>query len=528
MPAAEPAPENVPTPTAPPSASAAPTLSTSPRLPPWQRVLLGVVALLPAVIAVAQLGRIHPDEVYQVLEPAWHRVHGYGVQAWEWRDGLRNWAVPLVASWVLRLAALLGITHPVAYRALLAVPQAALHGWMLWAVFRFASRRVGREAAVLATVLVGLYGPVLAFAGRTLGESFSAALLTVGLEALDRTERPSRSGALGGLALGLAVVTRYGSAVFVLAALVWLVAGRRWRQLAFCCLAGGAVALGLGALDWATWGAPFHSFVAYVRFNVLSGGAAAEFGSSPPGFYVPFVLAALPLWLWAATVWWGLGLRLRLAAILLGVFAVTFFLAGRFLEGPQERLLCAVLVLTPLALPVRQGGSLPLFCAAVYLAAVSATAHKEERFLYPALVLALVAVAPRVAGFILSAARPAGRGALALLALAATVLPLKDFPSGDLRGDQFRALVAATRDEGARGLLIVNEGLWGAGGYFYLGKNLPWRTCDWPHDAAFRASVADPRFNRAVTFEGRALAELQAAGFRVAGQVGRETILVRD
>ena len=39
--------------------------------------------------------------------------------------------------------------------------------------------------------------------------------------------------------------------------------------------------------------------------------------------------------------------------------------------------------------------------------------------------------------------------------------------------------------------------------------------------------MRDRRFNRVVTFEGRALAELQAAGFRVIGQEGRETILAR-
>ena len=39
--------------------------------------------------------------------------------------------------------------------------------------------------------------------------------------------------------------------------------------------------------------------------------------------------------------------------------------------------------------------------------------------------------------------------------------------------------------------------------------------------------MRDGRFNRAVTFEGRALEALQAAGFRVVGQEGRETLLAR-
>jgi GPI mannosyltransferase 3 len=165
----------------------------------------------------------------------------------------------------------------------------------------------------------------------------------------------------------------------------------------------------------------------------------------------------------------------------------------------------------------------------VYVAAVSATPHKEERFLYPALVLWVLAAAPAVASWLVTQARQATqlRWGTAALALATTVASVVAYPPQDLRGDQFRAIVAATRDHKATGLLIVNEGLWGAGGYFYVGKNIPWATCDWPHDYAFQRAMGDPTFNRAVTFEGRALSELQAAGFRVVGQVGRETILER-
>jgi phosphatidylinositol glycan class B len=452
----------------------------------WPVLLLAVVALLPAAIAVLQLGRIHPDEVYQALEPAFWRVHGYGVLAWEWTEGLRNWAVPGVLAGFLKLADLLGIHRPQGYRAVVAIPQAALHAWSLWAAYRFASRRAGPAGGWLAALLVGLYGPVLVFAGRTLGESISASFLVVAMEALDRRERPARAGLLGGAALGLAVVARYPSAIFVLAALVWLVAARRWRLLAFTCLGGGAVAVGLGALDQATWGTPFHSFIAYTRFNVLSGDAAARFGAEPPGFYAQPLLNAVPLWAGAAVVMGVASLRRR-------------------------RVL-----------------SLPLWCAAVYTGVLLATAHKEERFLYPGLVLAVLAAAPPVAAFITTRAQPLLRWGLAALAVAAGLHVATYFPSGDLRSDQFRAIVAATRGGDARGLLIVNEGLWGAGGFFYLGQRIPWLTCDWPHDRAFQHAMRDRNFNRAVTFEDRALKELQDAGFRVARRIGRETLLIRD
>src|ERR1700761_1416113 len=49
------------------------------RLPRWtERTAFVFLAILPACIAVAQLGRLHPDEVYQLLEPGFYRAFGYG------------------------------------------------------------------------------------------------------------------------------------------------------------------------------------------------------------------------------------------------------------------------------------------------------------------------------------------------------------------------------------------------------------------------------------------------------------------
>ncbi|HLL53195.1 MAG TPA: mannosyltransferase, partial [Myxococcaceae bacterium] len=170
---------------------------------PWL-ALLGV-ALVPSVLALWQLGRIHPDEVYQALEPAYFRAHGYGVLAWEWQVGLRNWAVPLFFSWLLRLSAVFGIHHPLGYRAVLEVPQLGLTVWALWATYRYAERRAGHFGGLASVALLGFYGAWLVFAGRTMGESFSAAFLVIALEALDRPE-PRRAGLLAGAALGLSVV----------------------------------------------------------------------------------------------------------------------------------------------------------------------------------------------------------------------------------------------------------------------------------------------------------------------------------
>jgi phosphatidylinositol glycan class B len=446
------------------------------------RLVLCALACLPAVIAVAQLGRIHPDEVYQLLEPAYHRAMGYGVLSWEWQTGLRNWALPMVYAALLKLSFAAGVTDPLGYRALLVVPQLLLHVWALFAAHRYAARRLSPRSALLSAFLVALYAPVLTFAGRTMGESFSGAFLVIALEALDREERPWRAGLLGGLALGLAVVVRYSSAVMVVAALLWLLAARRWRHLAATALSGALVLGALALLDQQTWGKPLHSLLAYLEFNVTSGKAEAEFGREPLWFYLPRLLLHTAPWVW------------------LGLWAEAKWHRPRLPIAP--------------------------FCALLYLVAISLTPHKETRFLYPALLVLAVAAAPAAIAALDRLGRVDLRGALASLMICASLGPW--FVQSELsvqRPDQFRALVKAQR--GATGLLIVNEGIWGAGGYFYLGKNIPWSTCDYANEVRFQGAMADPRVNRVVTYDGRALPELKAAGFEVLEEISQATVLGR-
>jgi hypothetical protein len=434
------------------------------------------------------LGRLHPDEVYQSLEPAYRLVHGYGIRTWEWDEGIRNWAFPLLLAGILKVCDACGITDPRAYRAALGIPLWLLHACALLAAYRYAYRRAGAQSALLALLSVAFYGPVIMYAGRTLSESVSTAFLVMSVEALTRpVDRPRAwsSGIWGGAALGLAAVARYGSLAAAAGAFVWLLVARRLSTLVGAIVGFAMVAIALFVLDWISWGAPLHSVIAYAKYNVFSGESARAFGAHGVGFYGRELVRQVPVW---------------------------------FLVALPTCLRRAKWV-PPLGLSM----------SLVYLGALALTPHKEERFLYSALVLCTVDLAPELWLLVRSLrkawlSRVLGAGAL-ITSFAPAFLQL------DTGSDKFRAMVEATRPRDVTGLLIVNEdiwsGVWSAGGYFYIGKQIPWVVRD-VRPGPLQLDPIDHRINRALTTRDRGLRQLTESGFFVIGRVGKATILARN
>ncbi|MFZ5446076.1 MAG: mannosyltransferase, partial [Myxococcota bacterium] len=168
-----------------------------------------------------------------------------------------------------------------------------------------------------------------------------------------------------------------------------------------------------------------------------------------------------------------------------------------------------------------------IFLAAAlgYIGIVSATSHKENRFLYPALVLLTVAAAP----LFVSWAAESWKGSRRPLALATAVAGLSFFlfpsPFDVQRKEQFQ--LVARNAASTTGLVIMNEGMWGSPGFFYLGRNIPWCPCDFPHDGCFQMAARDARFNRGLYWssedpqrDAQSEAAFVAAGFRVAKRSG--------
>jgi hypothetical protein len=431
--------------------------------------LAALGAFLAVGVAALARGRVHPDEVFQFLEPAHGLAFGYRVVAWEWVQGLRNWGVPGVLAGLLALCRAVGLEHPWAMVALVWCVCAGVQAVGTLTLFRLVEVRDGREAALLAAAVHATWGGFLIYAARPLGDGLSVVpLLGALLWARRARDRGGlREGLWSGVWLGLAFVIRYPSAVFGVPLAVSLLGTRRWRSLAGFSVGVGAVLLGLGVLDWLTWGGPWHSAWSYFHFNIASGSSASQFGRQPGWWYAPIFAGMAPLLLL-----WHFARGLARRDVLVGAFAF-------------------------------------------YLGVVSALGHKEARFLVPLLPLFIaIAAGPAARDLSRMAERRAVLGLLGgLYVLTSVAAASVLFPVG-LRQGVIDATVSAGRDATLTGLVIAGPPEWNTGGRFYLHREVPVFVAAGRPEEETREKLADTGFSHALV-DGTAVEEdtLRATGF---------------
>ena len=88
---------------------------------------------------------LHPDEIYQYLEPAHRLVFGNGVIYWEYLYGARSWLVPGVVAAVLALFDAAGLGQPAWYVAAVKLLFCALSLAVPAGMYCFARRHFGGD-----------------------------------------------------------------------------------------------------------------------------------------------------------------------------------------------------------------------------------------------------------------------------------------------------------------------------------------------------------------------------------------------
>jgi len=410
-------------------------------------------------------GVLWADEIYQSVEQAHRLVFGVGMIPWEFRDGARSWIFPGVLAGVLKVASFFTATGLGLMRAvklfMVAVSIVAIVFGM-----RIAHRVAGRTASLFAGALIGGFPALVVFSPRAMSEMASGAMIAgVALLALGPGKRRT---AAAGLLGGIATFMRVQNGVAVLALLLVPLLRRRWRE-ALGYSVGGIAGTAVGAaIDWMTWGKPYHSIWTNLKFNLVENRAVAGWGASPWSYYF-------------ATFWTSTGWPLLIVA------------AGLLLTLPRA----PGLVLT----------------VGATLGAHVAIQHKEYRFVMPIVPLALALAGAGLAMVIdrvrvfRTDVRVAWIGAAALGALLAWPTRqltqakmgyLVNHPNGQRsvwHHDEERnlALAEVSARADACGVAFPGMAAVSAGGYSYLHKKLPvaW---GWPETAGanYYISTLDP------------------------------------
>ncbi len=304
-------------------------------------VLVASAILLRLQPILVEPSAVWPDEIFQTSEPAHRLVFGSGLVAWEFQLGVRSWILPGVIAGLMELSRIIG-NGPDYYLPVIAVGFAALAAAPVVCCFLWCRPLFGVTGALLAGFAVAIAAEPVYFGARTLSETVAGHLLVAALWVLEPGYPVicRRQLFVGGALLGLVLAIRVQLAPASAIVMLWT-SWRADRGRLAATLAGVAVILAaVGVLDTLTLGYPFASVARYVLYNVFYG-VSSTFGVEPWQYYLLGELG----------VWGGAGATMLLL-IAIGAWRL------------------------PMLLVV----------AVAILAVHSGIAHKEYRFIYPAIV----------------------------------------------------------------------------------------------------------------------------------------------
>jgi GPI mannosyltransferase 3 len=322
-----------------------------PRSGDWQFVAAGMAGLILLAIGLRLVpivfvpSMVWPDEIFQTSEQAHRLVYGSGLVPWEFQLGMRSWLLPGLIAVLMELSRIAG-DGPDYYIPLIAASFAALAVAPVVCSFLWGRRLFGLFGGWIAATIVAVAPEAVYFGARTLAETVAAHLLIVALYVLEPGYRVTARRRLfgAGVLLGMVFVLRIQLAPALVLVALWT----SWRAVserALPLLAGAAVVLAVAAiLDTVTLGYPLASVWRYFVYNVYYG-ASSTFGVEAWNFYLLGELGV-----------WGGGAATLLLLAALGARRMPLLLAA----------------------------------AVTILAVHSAIAHKEYRFIYPAVLLVMV------------------------------------------------------------------------------------------------------------------------------------------
>jgi hypothetical protein len=320
--------------------------------PPASAILCGLMLLAVALRAWAALtpGFLHPDAVYQYLEPAYRLLGGDGVITWEWRVGIRSWMLPALLAGPLWIGETLAPDGPLPMiLPRLATATASLGTvWAAWTI----GRRHSLLTGALAGFVAATWFEIVFFAAETLAEPLATAAIIPAAALLTQPRVTNGRIVLAGALLGFAILARphYTPAAAALVIVSWWcdlapprLHARRWAAL----IGGALLVAGVSAAIDARQGlTPFAWMMENVQQNVVKD-VSSRYGTLPFLSYVAWFMAIWSWWLVPAII--GIRFGWRQCPGLLAVAIVTLLLHSLIPHKEYRFVFLAFTALTLLA-----------------------------------------------------------------------------------------------------------------------------------------------------------------------------------
>jgi phosphatidylinositol glycan class B len=313
------------------------------RLAPHPLFCCLTVALVPRLlVALCMRTYYAPDELFQYIEQAHRLVFHQGFVPWEFQVGLRSWLIPLLLALPMEIAHCFSHS-PLPGLVLIRVLCGFASMSIVWCAARWGQLWHGIRGAWIAGMLTAIWPDLWLMAPHPLEEALAAYTLVPALHLAVINQRSPRLRHVvaAGFLLGSTFILREQLAPAI-AIIGTYLCGRVSKNWVFAIGMALLPVFAAGVLDWLSWGEMFRSFWLNAYLNLVIGIAKNYFESSSPIYYP---LNLLYDWLWGTIplVW----------------------LAWR---GARE---LPVVALVALAIITEH----------------SLIAHKELRFIFPAIVL---------------------------------------------------------------------------------------------------------------------------------------------
>ncbi|HLG35342.1 MAG TPA: glycosyltransferase family 39 protein [Bacteroidia bacterium] len=310
------------------------------------RLVLVIALFLRLIAAVFSKGYGWQDDHYLVIEAAQSWVDGTDYNKWLPAEGVttpsgHSFFYPGVHFVLFFLLKQTGITDPQIKMYIVRFVHALFSMLIVFLGYKISERLSNKKTAAYTSLLLAVYWFMPFLSVRNLVEFVCIPFLMLGVWTIMKAEenkKPMLQFLLAGIWFGLALNTRYQSALFIGGVGLALLIQKKFIP-AFVIGASVACMFALIQLpvDYALWNRPFAEFGEYVKYNIESAG---DYLSQPWYFYL--VMAA-GLLIPPVSIFLMLGSFYQWRKqLLIFLPVIIFFVFHSYFENKQERFILTV------------------------------------------------------------------------------------------------------------------------------------------------------------------------------------------